>query len=164
MAVQYAKAIGTRVIAIDAGELKSDFARKLGADVAIDITKEKDVVGKVHEITNGGADYVIVAAAVGAAFVHAVDYLRVNGTLGCVGIPSDTAFIHVPVSTVVIRGITITGSLVGSMAEVVEALEFVQRGVVKPQVTVVEGLEKLPACYEALKSGKVLGRLVIKVT
>ena len=41
LAVQYAKAMGYRVLAIDGGEDKGEFVKSLGAETFIDFTKEK---------------------------------------------------------------------------------------------------------------------------
>lgn len=164
LAVQYACAVGFRVIAIDAGEQKMAFCKELGAEEVIDALKETNAIQRVMDITNGGAHCVLGTAPLAKAFIDAPCYLRTCGTLACVGIPSDNAFIHVPVSMIAIKGISITGNLVGSMSEVMEAVDFVHRRLVKPKITVVDGLEQLQKCYEQLKSGKVLGRLVIRVS
>ena len=54
-AVQYAKAMGMRVIAIDGGDEKRDLCKKLGAEVFIDYTQTKDVTAEVVKITGFGA-------------------------------------------------------------------------------------------------------------
>lgn len=47
LAVQYAKAMGYRVLGIDGGEGKEELFRSIGGEVFIDFTKEKDIVGAV---------------------------------------------------------------------------------------------------------------------
>lgn len=54
-AVQYARAMGMRVIAIDGGDAKRDLCKKLGAEVFIDYTSTKDVTAEVMRITGYGA-------------------------------------------------------------------------------------------------------------
>jgi len=162
LAVQYLKAIGVRVIAIDGGNDKLEMCLGLGAEYAFDFS-EAGLVDRVLKVTKGGAETVMVTAASARAFTSAPEYLRTGGTLCCCGIPSDNAVIHIPVATIVIRGWTIIGNLVGNMQEVNEAVDFTHRGLVKPIVTIVQGLEKLPECYDLLEQGKVTGRLVIKV-
>lgn len=50
--VQYAKAMGMRVIAVDGGDDKRKLCLdKLGAEEYIDFTKEKDIPAKVTELT-----------------------------------------------------------------------------------------------------------------
>ena len=88
--------------------------------------------------------------------------LKIGGTLSCVGIPPERGFIEAPVSKIVIRGLHITGNLVGSLKECLEAVDLVRRGVVKPHVE-VRPFRDLPAVYEELEAGRVSGRIVLKV-
>lgn len=54
-AVQYAVAMGMRVIAVDGGDAKRDLCKKLGAEVFIDFTSTKDIAAEVMKITKYGA-------------------------------------------------------------------------------------------------------------
>ena len=92
-ATQYAKAFGLRVIAIDAGS-KRDFAIAGGSEIFIDFTKydTQDLVEQVKKVTGGvGAHGVIVVNANNASYDQSVDFLRVGGTVVCVGIPEGQA-------------------------------------------------------------------------
>lgn len=53
--VQYAKAMGMRVIAIDGGDAKRDLCKKLGAEHFIDYTTTKDIPAEVMKLTQYGA-------------------------------------------------------------------------------------------------------------
>ena len=50
LAVQYAKAMGYRVVAIDGGDDKGEFVKSLGAEVFIDFLKDKDIVAAVKRL------------------------------------------------------------------------------------------------------------------
>lgn len=78
----------------------------------------------------------LVAFGSPKSFSQAAKMLRVGGTLSCVGIPLGKVFIETPISSIVIKGLHITGNLVGLMKECLEALELVRRGILKPQITV----------------------------
>ena len=54
-AVQYAKSMGMRVIAIDGGEAKEKLCKDLGAEAFIDFQKTKDITGEVMKLTTYGA-------------------------------------------------------------------------------------------------------------
>ncbi|MCO6511183.1 MAG: zinc-dependent alcohol dehydrogenase family protein [Aridibacter famidurans] len=56
-----AKALGARVVAVDIGKEKLEFARSLGADAAVLSLPETDVPSLIVEITEGGADVSIDA-------------------------------------------------------------------------------------------------------
>lgn len=161
--MQYARAQGAFVIGIDKGTEKRDFVLSLGAKEFIDFSQTDDIAARVREITDGGAHAVVVTAGNGKAFTHACDMLRVGGTLSCVGIPPGRPFIETPISTIVIKGLKITGSLIGSLKECMEAVELVRRGVVKPHV-IVRPFRELPLAYEQMEKGDIAGRIVLQVS
>ncbi|KAL2012276.1 hypothetical protein VTN00DRAFT_4994 [Thermoascus crustaceus] len=163
LAVQYGKAQGAFVIGVDKGAEKRDFVLSLGAKEFIDIGQTEDPAERVQEITGGGANAVVVTAGNAKAFTHACDMLRVGGTLSCVGIPPGRPFIETPISTIVIKGLRITGNLVGSLSECMEAVELVRRGIVKPNV-IVRPFRELPLAYEEMEKGDIAGRIVLQVS
>lgn len=159
--VQYAKAAGALVIGVDAGVEKQDFVLKLGAEEFIDF-RSTEPVKRVHEITGLGAHAVVVTTGSSKAFAHACEMLRVEGTLSCVGIPAGRPHLETPISTIVIKGLRITGNLVGSLKECMEAVNLVRRGVVKPAIK-IRPFRELPQAYEEMEKGDVAGRIVLKV-
>ena len=62
-AVQYAKAMGMRVIAVDCGDEKRDLCKGLGAETFIDFATTKDITAEIMGITTYGAHGVLVTAA-----------------------------------------------------------------------------------------------------
>lgn len=116
----------------------------------------------MHKITEGGAHAVVVTAGGAKAFARAADMLRVGGTLSCVGIPPGKAFIETPVSTIVIKGLRITGNLTGSLKECMDAVELVRRGIVKPKIE-LRDFDQLPRVYKEMEQGEISGRIVLKV-
>ena len=54
LACQYAKAMGFRIIAIDAGDEKKEVTSKLGAESFVDFSTSQDVVKDVRESTEDG--------------------------------------------------------------------------------------------------------------
>ena len=134
----------------------------MGVQEFIDFKTTPDLVREIHRITHGGAQAVIVAVGSPRAFAQAADMLRVGGTLSCIGIPPGKVFLETPISSIVIKGLHITGNLVGSLKECLEAVELVRRGVVKPKVS-VRPFRELENVYEELERGDVAGRIVLKV-
>lgn len=160
--MQYGKARGARVIAIDTGDKKRDYCLSLGATHFLDFKTTKSVPAAIHEITNGGAHGVVCTAGNPKAYAMAAELLRLNGTLACVGIPPGGPVLDVPISTIVIKGLRIVGSLVGSLKETLEAVELTRMGVVTPNVE-VRPFKDLPKVYEELEKDAVAGRVVLKV-
>ena len=159
--MQYAKAYGASVIAIDSGKDKGDYLKTLGCKY-VDISITPNPTEVVKSLTGGGAHVVIVTSANGRAFAQAADMLRIGGVLGCVGIPPGKQYIETPVCSIVIRGLRIQGNLVGSLKECLEAVDYVRRGLVTPRIE-VRPFEELPQVYEDLEQGRIAGRVVLKV-
>ncbi|KAL4943708.1 hypothetical protein BDV06DRAFT_220969 [Aspergillus oleicola] len=159
-AVQYAKVLGAQVIGVDTPD-KRDFVLGLGATEFVDFVTT-DPIQRVREITGLGAHSAVVTASNPEAFLHAVEMLRVGGTLSCVGIPPASTTFQTPICTVVIKGLKIGGNLVGSLKECMEAVDLTRRGLVKPEVK-VRPFKDLPAVYEEMERGEILGRIVLEV-
>lgn len=160
--VQYARAQGALVIGVDTGPGKAEFVRGIGAQEFIDFATE-DPIKRVYEITGLGAHAVVVTAGNAKAFAHACEMLRVGGTLSCVGIPPGRPALETPICTIVIKGLKITGNLVGSLKECMEAVDLVRRGVVKPVVK-VRPFKDLPQIYEEMEKGDIAGRIVLQLS
>ncbi|KAM5356876.1 hypothetical protein ACJ41O_003522 [Fusarium nematophilum] len=162
-AVQYARAMGMRVIAIDGGDHKRELCKKLGAEVFIDFKETKDIAAEIMKITTYGAHGVIVTAATRAAYESAPSFLRPNGTVVAVGLPQDPTIVAgTPPMTMVLRRLNIVGSVVGSLKEVEEALDFTARGLVRPILSKGK-LEELDEWVHKLATGQVAGRCVLQV-
>lgn len=159
--VQYARAQGALVIGVDTGPGRREFVLGLGANEYIDFAAE-DPVQKVQDITGLGAHAVVVTAGSARAFANACDMLRVGGCLSCVGIPPGRPCLETPICTIVIKGLRITGNLVGSLKECMEAVELVRRGIVKPVIK-VRPFRDLPKVYEDMEKGDISGRVVLQV-
>ncbi|KAH8704972.1 putative alcohol dehydrogenase [Talaromyces proteolyticus] len=162
LAVQYARAHGASVIAVDSGNDKREYLSSIGAKEFVDFAAIPDVVQEVRKITNGGAQAVVVTAGNAKAFAHAAEMLRVGGTLSCIGIPPGRPYIETPIATIVIKGLKITGNLIGSLKECMEAVELTRRGIVVPNVQ-VRPFRELSQVYEELERGDVSGRIVLQV-
>nr|ADM08008.1 alcohol dehydrogenase [Candida maltosa] len=159
LAVQYAKAMGYRVLAIDGGEDKGQFVKSLGAETFIDFTKEKDVVGAVQKATNGGPHGVINVSVSDRAINQSVEYVRTLGKVVLVGLPAG-AKVTAPVFDSVVKSIEIKGSYVGNRKDTAEAVDFFSRGLIKCPIKIV-GLSELPEVYRLMEEGKILGRYVL---
>ncbi|CAJ0551352.1 Ff.00g112820.m01.CDS01 [Fusarium sp. VM40] len=163
-AIQYAKAMGMRVIAIDGGDEKRDLCLRLGAEVFIDFKTTNDIPAEVMKITKYGAHGVIVTAATRAAYESAPNFLRPNGTVVAVGLPQDPTIIAgAPPIAVALRRLKIVGSVTGSMKDVEEALDFTARGLVRPILSKGK-LEDLDEWINKLATGQVAGRCVLQVS
>lgn len=159
VAVQYAKAMGLHVLAVDVAEEKLMLARSLGADVAID-GRMPGAVDEVLKQTGGGAHGVLVTAVSVPAFGLALRMVRRKGTVSLVGLPPGE--FPTPIFDVVLKRITIRGSIVGTRKDLAEALAFAAEGKVRAHIHSVP-LENVNAVFDALKTGTVDGRMVLEM-
>ncbi|KAK6875783.1 Alcohol dehydrogenase 2 [Candida tropicalis] len=159
LGIQYAKAMGYRVLAIDTGDDKGEFVKSLGAEVYIDYMKEKDLTAAVKKATNGGPHGVINVSVSEKAINQSVDYVRTLGTVVLVGLPAG-AKVSAPVFDAVVKSIQIKASYVGNRKDTQEAVDFFNRGLVKCPIKIA-GLSELPEILKLLEEGKILGRYVV---
>ncbi len=158
LAVQYAKnAFGARVIAIDLNDDKLELAKEVGAEAIINPSKE-DVAEKIKEITDGGAHSAVVTAVAKAAFNSAVDCVRAGGRVVAVGLPPETMDLSIP--RIVLDGIEVIGSLVGTRQDLAEAFDFGARGIVTPIVE-KRKLTDVVDIFQEMRDGKIQGRMVL---
>jgi alcohol dehydrogenase, propanol-preferring len=157
VAIQYAKAMGLKVIGLDIAEDKLALARAAGAEQAVD-ARAKDAVERVLEITGGGAHGVLVTAVSTPAFAQALHMVRRKGTVSLVGLPPGE--FPTPIFDVVLKRITVRGSIVGTRRDLDEAIAFAVDGKVKAEITKAP-LSDINAIFDRLKSGKVDGRMVL---
>jgi propanol-preferring alcohol dehydrogenase len=157
VAVQYAKAMGLYVAAIDVGAEKLALAKTLGADIAVD-AKSDDAVAQVIKATGGGAHGVLVTAVSLPAFNQALKMVRRRGTVSLVGLPPGD--FQTPVFDVVLKRITVRGSIVGTRNDLAEAIAFAAAGKVQAHVHRAR-LDDINRVFSDLKAGRVDGRVVL---
>ncbi|KAF7295913.1 Mannitol-1-phosphate dehydrogenase [Mycena chlorophos] len=162
LGIQYAQAMGLRVIAIDTGDAKRDLCIKLGAEKFIDFKTSTNLVQDVKDATGGGAHSAVVVSPVPGPIEQATEYLRMQGTLVIVGFPSGPVTFTVPIARMIAKCISIVGSAIGSRQDAIEALELAVRGKVSCHHE-VRPFSELNQAFAELGEGKVTGRLVVKM-
>src|ERR1043166_6059558 len=124
IAVQYARAMGLRVGALDIDDSKLALATRLGAEVVVN-ARTCDVVAEVQKAT-GGVHGVLVTAVHPQAFGQAIGLARRGGTIVFNGLPPGD--FPAPIFDIVLKGLTIRGSIVGTRQDMAAALDFYARG------------------------------------
>lgn len=157
VAVQYAKAMGLKVVGLDIAEDKLKLARAAGADDVVNALSA-DAVESVLRITGGGAHGVLVTAVSTAAFGQALKMVRRKGTVSLVGLPPGE--FPTPIFDVVLKRITVRGSIVGTRRDLDEAIAFAAEGKVRAEITRAP-LSDINAIFDRMKSGKIDGRMVL---
>jgi len=145
------------IAAVDIADDKLALATRLGADLVANAATE-DVVAKVVKATNGGAHGVLVTAVSTSAFGQAIAMTRRRGTVSLVGLPPGE--FPTPIFEVVLKRITVRGSIVGTRKDLSEAIAFAADGKVKTTVS-ERRLDDINDILAEMKEGQIEGRIVL---
>lgn len=159
LAVQYAKAMGFLVAAIDVADEKLTMARNLGADLVVNSSQQDP--GSFLKKQTGGMHGVLVTAVTPVAFSQGLSALRRKGTLSLNGLPPGD--FQLPIFDTVLNRFTIRGSIVGTRKDMQEAIAFAVDGKVRAQIKTAK-LAEINEVFEKMKAGKIDGRIVLDIS
>jgi propanol-preferring alcohol dehydrogenase len=157
LAVQYAKIFGGTVAAIDITDEKLELAADLGADLIIDARSEDPA--KVLQ-AHGGASVAIGLAVDDRSFATAYAGLRRGGRLVLVALPA-SGTLSIPVFDTVLNGTSVTGSIVGTRADLEKVFALHAAGRTRV-VYETRPLEAINESIEEVLHGTAKARLVIE--
>jgi propanol-preferring alcohol dehydrogenase len=137
-------------------DAKLDLARRLGAIVNINAKTSDPVAYIKKEI--GGAHAALVTAVSPKAFEQAIGMVRRGGTVSLTGLPPGQ--FPLDIFGIVLNGITVRGSIVGTRLDLQESLDFATQGKVRATVA-AEKLENINDVFARLHEGRIEGRVVL---
>ncbi|MFK4804378.1 alcohol dehydrogenase AdhP [Microbacterium sp. ZW CA_36] len=155
LAVQYARLVGAKVIAVDVTEEKLALASELGADHVVN-AKTTDPVQAIRDL--GGADAAVMLAVAPTVFRQAFDALNRGGRLVLVSLPADGT-LTIPIFDTVLKGISVIGSIVGTRQDLVEVFDLHAAGRTRV-ITQTRELDEVNASVDEVLAGTVPARLV----
>jgi alcohol dehydrogenase len=155
MALQYARRMGFRVVAIGRGADIANEARKLGAHVYVD-SNEDDAAEKLRAM--GGARAIVATTSDAGAVTKILAGLAPRGRLVLLGAGGDP--LAVSTGFVVGGERSVVGSITGSPFDSEKALAFSVLADVRPMIEVMP-LEKANDAYRRMRSGDVKFRMVL---
>lgn len=155
LAFGYAKAMGARAAVVDSSEAKLEFARSLGAEVAVLPDAARKAIGK----DLGGAHSALVFTASANAAAVALSCLQRLGSLVLVGLTSDT--FPVSMTEVVLKGVRIQGSFLGRPEDLELVFALAAEGKVKPHIS-THAVSEGPELIARLRRGELTGRAVVR--
>jgi D-arabinose 1-dehydrogenase-like Zn-dependent alcohol dehydrogenase len=150
LAIQYAKTAGYRVVAVTKSADKHDVARQLGADEVVADGAGLQAAGR--------ADVLLHTSSAHAAVVDAMNGLKPWGKVVVMGVATDE--MNIPAGPVAFQGYELIGSAHNGNKYLVEALEIVAQGKVKPMVEVYPK-ERIDEAYKATSTGHARFRSVV---
>lgn len=158
MAIQICKLFGARAIAVASSDEKLERCAQLGADYLINRTKQ-DVYEEVRRITDRRGVDVVFEHTGQDTWPTSVRSLKWGGTLVVCGATSgfeaktDLRFLWN-------KQLNFLGSHMGSKAELLDALRWVESGHIKPVVGRVLSLKEVPEGQRLMEKGEVVGKVV----
>ncbi|MFZ0698773.1 MAG: zinc-binding dehydrogenase [Thermoplasmata archaeon] len=160
-AVQFARAAGGNVIAVDLRSEKREMARRLGACETLDPTEFPDLGREVRKRSGGGADVALEVVGTPETVSLALSTLRRGGRLCVVGY-SDSV-VPIPLNRLMFFEYEIVGSLGCRPVDYPRVIEMVRRGVVSLDavVSATRPLERIGEAAEDLRNGKGFRTLIV---
>jgi len=158
-AIAIARAMGReRIVAIDVDANKLEAATSMGADAVLDSSKG-DALDRLRDITDNQLFAVLDTVGVPATSRLAVHTLVKTGRYMVVGLHGGD--FKMPLPWLPQKALTVRGCHVGNSGELRELIELVKTGKVKEIPVTLRPLAEADQALNALKAGKVTGRIVL---
>jgi len=166
LGVQFAKALGYRVVAIDSREAGRQLATEVSnpelvPDLVVDSMAD-DATAKIQQFTDGeGLAAVVVCTDSLAANSWAPTLLRIQGVLVVLGLPPQGW--HFDSEIMAFRELVIRGSYVADTESTKRMMEVVDKHNIRSHVTIV-AFDEIPRIVEAYQDPSFKGRLVVQIS
>jgi len=160
LGIQYAKAMGLKVIALDLSDVQLEEAQAQGADHTFNPMTDKDYVKKILEISGGGVKAAVNFTASKKSYDDMPQIVKPGvGTIMVVGIPQKP--LEFNALDIALGRFKVKGSNNGMSYNMRPAIEFSAKHNIKAHLTYYK-LEQLPEMIEIMHAGKTRGRLGVK--
>lgn len=159
-AIQFAKALGAKVIATTSNDGKGARLRELGADHVVNYRAQAEWGDEVRRRTEGaGVDRVIEVA--GSTLAQSLRATRLGGHVSLVGTRGGAA--SVDVAAIFGAGVTVQPIAVGSRQQLETMTDAVARHRLHPVIDRVFAFGEAPQAFAHYLSGSNFGKVVIRI-
>ena len=159
LGIQIAKLRGARVITTASSDEKLAKARDLGADEAINYTSS-DWPKEVKRLTNSRGVDVVFEHTGATTWPGSIISLKKGGRLVTCGATSGFDA-HTDLRHVFYRHLTILGSMMGSKADLLAAMKFIESGQIRAVVDRTLPLTEARKAHELMEDRAQFGKLVL---
>ena len=159
-AVQIAQLAGARVIAAAGSEEKLEKARALGADAAIDYTRE-DIGDAARRLTDGRGVDAALEMTGGAILVGAIDALAPGARLATIGAHGGKQ-VEIDFIEFFRKHISVHGCGRSTKSHVEQVLRLMAEGHLKPVIHQTFALSEASAAHELMESRNFFGRMIMR--
>jgi NADPH:quinone reductase-like Zn-dependent oxidoreductase len=157
--IQIAKLHGARVIATASSAEKLTKARELGADETVNYSRD-DWPKEVRRLTNGRGVDVVFEHTGEATWPGSIVSLKKGGRVVTCGATSGFDA-RTDLRQVFYRHLTILGSMMGSKAELLAAMKFIESGKIRAVVDRTLPLAEARKAHELMEDRAQFGKLVL---
>jgi alcohol dehydrogenase, propanol-preferring len=159
--VQIAAALGARVIGVDTAESKREWARRFGAEAALDPAAETRIDRSLRDLTGGGADVVFEVVGKPSTQELAVAAVRTGGRVVLVGYSPDPMSLNA--GRVMFRELDVIGSLGCRPVDYPRVIELVRQGRIRMTDLVTNrfALDDIGDAFDALRAGTAIRSVVV---
>src|SRR6202045_2555768 len=161
-ALQFALAAGARVFAITGSQTKVDRLERLGAEHVIRYEREPEWSRVILEVTGGaGVDHVVETGGAGT-IDESIKAAAMGGSISLVGLLTGAGgrLDMLPILTKTLR---IQGVIVGSVEMFERMIGMIEHLRIRPVIDEAFEMQDVAAALEYLKSGRHLGKVIVKV-
>lgn len=164
LAVQYAHAMGFKVLGIDINDAILETAKSQGADAVLNSRTNPNYVAEAKKLMdrglNKGADAVAVFSAADAAYRSAPPLVKLGGIIMVVGLPANgVTFDALDIARGTYR---IKGDSTGIPSRIKKAIDFTAKYNIRPEVEIYKSLEDVNGMVERMKKGEVTKRQLVQ--
>jgi len=162
-AIQIAKFFGAKVITASSKEWKIEKLKSMNADLVINYNSD-NLIKEVKEFTNeSGVDLII--DPVGSTLTRSLnlELIKTGGKIIVFGV-RDSDLVPINWRKIYLKHIEIIGTHTGNKWELMEALELIRKGFIRPIIHKTFNLDEITEAHKLLESGETFGKIAIKVS
>ncbi len=172
--IQFAKAMGAKVLATAGGDEKTAFCSELGADAVVDYKAVDDLGAAVREAAKplGGIDAYFENVG-GDHLQAALDAIKPHGRMAVCGmiaryndnepLPGPTNLTQIVAKKLTLQGFIVSDHFDVYSDFVSDLSNWMMAGKVKTRDTVFEGIDKTPDAFMGLFTGANIGKMLVKL-
>jgi NADPH:quinone reductase-like Zn-dependent oxidoreductase len=159
-ALQFAKAMGARVIATSSSDEKLKRLTAMGADAVINYRSMPQWGEAAREVTGGvGVDEVVEIGGPGT-LAQSIAAARMGGHISLIGVLTGVSG-EIPTQVLMGKNIILAGLTVASRTSQENMIAYIQANPIRPVIDTAFALDDLSAAFEHLEAGRHFGKIVI---
>ena len=163
LGILFAKALGLKVVGIDARNEGLALSKQSGADLVVDVRQgDQEVVKQVHAFTDGvGVDAAVNVSDATTAAATACAVTKKHGVMVQVAQPQPS--VNIPFEELIFRDIRVSGSLHGSASDAANMMAMVAEHGIRVKTNAYRGLDNIPKLWDFAHGGKMQGKGIVIV-